>query len=324
LARNFHDCPRARLAAVADADPERLARERRKRSDVLAFASAEELLRCAEVDAVVIASPTATHFPLAQAALASGRPVLVEKPLTAAPEEAAALCALAAEKKLPLLVDHTFLYTPAVRKIRSLIDAGELGDLQYVDSVRINLGLFQRDVNVVWDLAPHDLSIVNYLTGRQPRALRAVGRAHAGAGRADQAHLLLDYGPDLMAHVHVSWLSPVKVRQTIVGGSRRTIIYDDNNPLEKLRVYDRGVELRSSADAVHQALVQYRLGDMIAPHVPAGEALAELAKHFVACVLDGEKPLTPGEDGAAVVRLLAAADRSLAADGERVALTGAP
>lgn len=323
LVRNFHECPRTRPAAFADRDPKRRRQMQARYPAPRVFAEAEELIACDEVDAVAIAVPVAAHFRLAAAALAAGKHVLLEKPMTASVSDAEALCVAARESGRVLLTDHTFLYSAAVRRLREIVASGELGELQYVDSTRINLGLFQSDVNVVWDLAPHDLSIVHFLTGREPRALRAVGRAHAGAGRTDQAHLLLDYGPELMAHVHVSWLSPVKVRRTIVGGTRRTVVYDDNDPLEKLRVYDRGVEVRRSPDDIHRALVQYRLGDMTAPHIPAGEALAELARHFAACILDGEQPLTGPEAGAAVVRLLAAADESLAADGKRIEIAAA-
>jgi predicted dehydrogenase len=275
------------------------------------------------VDAVVIATPVQFHFELALAALRAGKHVLVEKPMTSTSEQAARLIEEAAARRLVLMVDHTFVYTGAVRKMRELAEAGELGDIYYYDSVRINLGLFQHDVNVLWDLAVHDLSIMDYVLRRQPAAVSATGLAHVPGRPENIAYMTMFFDGSLIAHVHVNWLSPVKVRRTLLGGSRRMVVFDDLEASEKIKVYDRGISLNPSPENVYQMLIGYRAGDMWAPQLAVTEALSAEAAHFVACVRDGAVPTTDGEAGMHVVRLLEAATESMAHQGRPVPLGSA-
>jgi predicted dehydrogenase len=228
----------------------------------------------------------------------------------------------AREKNRILMVDHTFIYTPAVQKMKELIDAGELGDLYFIDSVRINLGLFQHDVNVVWDLAPHDLSIMDFLLARLPRSLSAFGTVHAQCDRGieDVAYLNLDCGNDVLASFHVNWLSPVKVRHFIVGGSRKSLVFNDLDPAEKLKVYDRGISVEQTAESRRGTLVSYRTGDVWSPHLDQKEPLQVAVTHFAECIRERKTPLTDGEAGLRVVRILEAAQRSIKAQGGRITL----
>ena len=219
-----------------------------------------------------------------------------------------------------LMVDHTFLYSPAIRKIKELIGSGELGEIYYIDSVRINLGLFQSDVNVIWDLAPHDLSIVDYLLGRLPRSVAAMGSCHTGADLEDVAYLNLDFGNNLLASFHLNWLSPVKIRHLIIGGSRKGLVYNDLNPWEPIKVYDHGITVGPSQEERRGVLISYRTGDIWSPHVGRSEPLQEVVRHFVHCCRSGERPLTDGEAGLRVVRILDAAQRSIKAQGGRITL----
>jgi predicted dehydrogenase len=269
------------------------------------------------VDALAIATPVASHYGLAKAALARGKHVLVEKPMTGSVAEAEELVELARRNGCVLMVDHTFVYTGAVRRMQAIIGAGELGELHYLDAVRINLGLFRHDVDVLWDLAPHDLAILTHLVPAPPLAVSAVGAQHTGSGLVDVAYMTLHYADDFIAHLHVNWLSPVKIRRMLIGGSRRMIVYDDLEPSEKVKVYDRGIGV-STRESVHQTLVDYRTGDMWAPKVDTREALAVVCEHFVACVRGAAAPLTGGAAGLQLVRLLAAAGRSLAEGGRQV------
>ena len=254
------------------------------------------------------------------AALQAGKHVLVEKPIASNAAEASRLIDEAARRRLVLMVGHTFVYTGAVRKIRSLVQTGELGDIYYYDSVRINLGLFQHDVNVLWDLAVHDLSIMDYALSRQPAAVSATGLAHVTGRPEDIAYLTMFFEDKLIAHVHVSWLAPVKVRRTLLGGSRRMIVYDDLEVSEKVKVYDRGISVNPSPENTYQMLVGYRAGDMWAPKLEVMEALAHESAHFLTCVSTGQRPDTDGECGLRVVRLLEAATESMARQGALVTL----
>jgi predicted dehydrogenase len=282
---------------------------------------AEEVFCDPDIDAVAIATPVSTHYPLVKAALKAGKSVLVEKPLTNNVAHAQELVALAREKGLVLMVDHVFVYSPAVKKIKDLVESGHLGQLMFVDSVRINLGLVQRDVNVVWDLAPHDLSIIDYLVGHQPRSLAAFGAAHVSHEHEDVAYLNLDFGQGLIANFHVNWLSPVKIRYIMLGGSKRSIVYNDLHPAEAVKVYDCGIEVREGniEDRV-RSMVDYRTGDVVAPHIPPGEPLRNVAQHFLECVEKGKTPITDGEAGLRIVRILDAAQRSIKAQGGRITL----
>lgn len=320
LVRNFSDAPGAVVSAVADPRRERLDVAARRCPGAEMFTDAQALIASPAVDAVVVATPVATHFALAHAALRAGKHVLVEKPLASSSEEAMTLIDEAAARRRVLMVDHTFVYTPAVRRIRELVAGSELGELYYYDSVRVNLGLFQHDVNVLWDLAVHDLSIMDFVLGRQPSALSATGVAHVPGKPENIAYLTMFFADRLIGHVHVNWLAPVKIRRTLIGGSRRMIVFDDLEASEKIKVYDKGISVEESAEKVYQALIGYRTGDMWAPQIPVTEALHVEARHFVQCIADGRTPDTDGAAGLRVVRLLEAATASMAQHGRPVAI----
>jgi predicted dehydrogenase len=324
LIRNFTACPLTEVAAVCDASPARLEAVGKTFGHVKLVASLDQLLEL-PLEAVAIATPVSTHYPLATRCLEAGLHVLVEKPLAASANEAQALATLAARKGRVLMVDHTYLFSPAVRRIKALVEGGELGELYYVDSVRINLGLFQRDVNVIWDLAPHDLSIVAYVLGLDPRSISAWGCGHADPDIEDIAYVNVDYGDRLMASFHVNWLSPVKVRQMIFAGARKSLIFNELNTTEPVKVYDKGVEFGAGEEERRQLLVNYRSGDVWSPHVEPAEPLQAMARHFAECVLEGQTPVSDAQLGLRVVRMLEAATRSIRAQGGRVVLSnGSP
>jgi predicted dehydrogenase len=320
LVRNFSETPGARVVAVSDLRRDRLEKLSARYPAVKTVTDPEELLRDPAVDAVAIATPVSSHFELAMRALKAGKHVLVEKPLATSAEEAARLIDEAARRKLTLMVDHTFVYTGAVRKIREVIEGGGLGEIYYYDSVRVNLGLFQHDVNVVWDLAVHDLSIMEYLLPAAPRAVSATGVSHVAGRPENIAFLTLFFDGALIGHVHVNWLAPVKIRRTLIGGSQKMVVYDDLEPSEKIKLYDKGISVSDSPEAVHKMLVGYRAGDMWAPQLSLTEALATEAAHFVECVAKGAAPLTGGESGLRVVRILEAATASIRERGRPVEL----
>lgn len=275
-----------------------------------------------DTDIIVIATPVDTHYNVAKKALETGKHIWVEKPFTSTSEQAEELIEIAERKNLQIFVDHTFIYNGAVVKIKELLDKGELGNILYFDSERINLGLFQRDVNVVWDLAPHDLSIMTYLLqGHKIRALVANGIANFN-GKENLAHISIYFEDNCFAHFHVNWVSPVKIRRIIVGGSKKMLVYDDMENFEKIKVYDSGVEFKS-AESIHEALVQYRIGDMFSPKVNQTEALALGAHEFISAINENRTPLTSGKDGLEVVRLLEATDISLSNMGKLVELDNA-
>lgn len=319
LIRNFADCPQAEVRAICDLQPDRLRQMARRYPTAKPTDQFSAVIADPSVDAVVIATPVSTHYELASRALAAGKHVLVEKPFVATVEEGLRLIDLADKQRLTLMVDHTFLYTPAIRKIKELVSAGELGQLYYYDSVRVNLGLFQHDVNVLWDLAVHDLSIMDYILGGTPQAVAATGVAHLAGHPEDVAYLTCFFPDNLIAHFHVNWLAPVKIRQTLIGGAQKMIVYDDLEPSEKVKVYDKGVIL-NQPDGVYQVRVGYRTGDMWAPQLATTEALRGVAWHFVECVLHGMRPLTDGQAGLNVVRILTAAEKSLRSRGMPVEL----
>lgn len=270
-----------------------------------------EMINDPEIDAVVIATPVSSHFELALAALQAGKHVLVEKPLASTSDQARRLVDEAAARKLVLLVDHTFVYTDAVRKIREIIASGELGQIYYYDAVRVNLGLFQHDVNVIWDLAIHDLSIMDYVLPEKPVAVSATGISHIPNQPENVAYITLFFASSQIAHVHVNWLTPVKVRHTLIGGSEKMILYDDLEPSEKLKVYDKGIRVTPRVEDVYRMLVSYRLGDMWAPRLDNTEALQTEAVHFVDCIEHGRQPETDGIAGLRMVNMIEAAETSL-------------
>jgi predicted dehydrogenase len=323
LIRNFSACPGARLAAVCDRDEARLKAVLARYPGVEAINDVDELLSRGDIDAVAIATPVRTHAPLGVAALEAGKHVLIEKPLASSVREAEALVKAARAQRRTLMVDHTFIYSPAVKRIKEIVDSGDLGELLYIDSVRINLGLFQPDINVVWDLAPHDLAILDYVLGRAPHSVFAFGAAHAGheIGLEDVAWLNLDYGDGLVASCHVNWLSPVKVRHFIIGGSNKSIVYNDLEGPEKVKVYDRGITVSEHPEQKRGVMVGYRTGDIWSPHLDQSEPLQNMVRHFVECIETGRQPITDGEAGLRTVRLLEAAQRNIKSAVGRTTLT---
>lgn len=321
LVRNFSDQEQTRVAAVCDPRPEQQAKVRSRYPDVMVAGDVEEVFRQAHVDAVAIATPVSTHYDLALRALRAGKHVWTEKPLAATSEQAAHLVEEAERLRRILFVDHTFVYTGAVRKIHQMIAERSLGQLFYYDSVRSNLGLFQHDVNVLWDLAVHDIGIVDFLFPDRPLAVSATGVSHVAGHSENLAYLTLFFPNQLIAHVHANWLSPVKIRQTIIGGSEKMVLWDDVDAGEKVRIYDKGIMINESAESMLQKRIGYRTGDMWAPQIDRTEALATAVKHFASCIVTGKQPITDARAGLRVVRVLEAASRSLKARGQVVDLT---
>lgn len=320
LARNFSSLPGCRLAAICDRSPERLERAAHLYPHARLTQRYDDILHDPNITSVLIATPVSFHYELTLAALLAGKDVLVEKPFTQTSEQARELVALAARLGRIIAVDHTFLYTGAVQKIKELVCSGDLGELLYFDSVRINLGLFQEDVNVIYDLAPHDLSILTHLFDKQPVAIRAMGARHGSGQQESLAYLHVEYSDDFVAHFHFSWLAPVKIRKTIIAGTRKMIVYDDLDPAEKVKVYDKGITVNPSSDSLSKIKIDYRTGDMLAPKLAHREALHHEASHFLQCVRDRTQPLADGIAGMNVVRILEASERSLQAGGDRVLL----
>jgi predicted dehydrogenase len=320
LVRNFAECKGAAVRMVCDLRKDQLEKVERRYPGVRTTTSPADVWNDPAVDAVIIATPVQHHFELAMSALRAGKHVLVEKPMTSTSEQASRLIDEAASRRLVLMVDHTFVYTGAVRKMRELAESGDLGDIYYYDSVRINLGLFQHDVNVLWDLAVHDLSIMDFVLRQHPIAVSATGLAHVANRPENIAYMTMFFNSSLIAHVNVNWLSPVKVRRTLLSGSRRMVVFDDLEASEKIKVYDRGISVNPSPESVYQMLIGYRAGDMWAPQLPVTEALGLEAAHFVACIGDGSTPTTDGAAGLQVVRLLEAATKSMSEQGRPVSL----
>jgi predicted dehydrogenase len=324
VARNFHGTAGAKLVSISDVSEKRLGLAQTNLPFIKAIKDPLELIRSTDVDAVAIVTPVSAHYELAKAALLAGKHIFVEKPFTSTSDQAKDLVELAAKKKLRIMVDHTFLFTGAVKKIKELIDSGELGKLLFYDSVRVNLGLFQHDVNVIWDLAPHDLSIMAHVIDRKPVAISAHGSVHYPGGLDDIAYVAVEFEDQgFIAHFHVNWLSPVKVRKTLISGDRKMLVWDDLDADEKIKIYDRGVDVKSAnggKDGIHDLLVSYRSGDVHIPKLEATEALKAEAQYFVECIGKDCEPFNNGESGLQVVRLLEAADESLKNGGKRVAL----
>lgn len=319
LLRNFAESAGARVVAVSDSRQDRMALAAKRYPALKTCANYDELLKDPQIDAVVIATPVATHYEIAKKALENGKHVLITKPLTDSVTTSQELVELAAKKKRVLMLDHTFIYKGVIRSIRQMIESGRLGELYYYDSVRVNLGLFQHDVNVLWDLAVHDLSIMDYVLGVAPKAVSATGIAHVKGRPEDVAYMTCFFEQNLIAHLHVNWLAPVKVRKTLIGGAKQMIVYDDLEVDAPLKVFDKGIDI-SSREGIYEALVSYRTGDMWAPQVDAREALAVETAHFIECVTQNKRPITDGESGVRMVRVLEAANTSLAKNGQPVEL----
>lgn len=309
LVRNFLANQNVDDVVCFDSNPKKLESIKQKFPMVDVVSDYQAMLKDPTIVAVAIATPVSTHFKLAKEALEAGKHVVIEKPMTDSAKDAEKLLNIAEQKKLTLMVDHTFIYTGAVRKIKELVNQGEIGDILYFDSVRVNLGLFQHDVNVLWDLAPHDISIMDFLIDKKPVFIWAVGARHFN-GVEDVAYLTVKFEDNLIAHFHVNWLSPVKVRTLLIGGSKKMIVYDDMEPSEKVKVYNKGVDVKTE-EMVHNVLVQYRMGDMYAPQLEQSEALSLMTKDFIDSIIHEHKPLSDGLAGLNVVRILEASQESL-------------
>jgi predicted dehydrogenase len=322
LVRNFSEALETQVIGVADTRPERLALVQNRYPAIQVTMDYSVLLANPRIQAIAIATPVSSHFDLAMQALQAGKHVLVEKPLASSSEQVSALIEEAERRKLVLMVDHSFVYTGAVRKIREIIRSGALGDLLYYDSVRINLGLFQRDVDVIWDLAVHDFSIMQYVLPQMPCAVAATGIKHVAGGMENLAYITAFFESNVIAHINVNWLSPVKVRRTLIGGSKQMVMYDDMEASEKLKIYDRGITVTTNPEDVYKMLVNYRSGDMHSPNLDNAEALRSEVKHFAECIESGAAPITDGYAGLEVVRILEAATISMKNRGQLVELPG--
>jgi predicted dehydrogenase len=326
LVRNFAACPEFRLRWVCDLDKSRAEAVVGAYSTIETTSDLKAVLADPQVDAVAIATPAATHFNLASMSLQAGKHVLVEKPLAATYAEGSELVDRAEQSGLVLMCDHTFCHTPAVKKIREILHSGELGDLHFFDSVRINLGLVQRDIDVLWDLAPHDLSILDSILppGIEPLAVAAYGADPIGAGHACVAFMTIELTGHAIAHLHMNWLSPTKVRTTLIGGSKRALLWDDLNPIQRVTLFDRGVDLADPEEMPEQArrdaFVSYRTGNAFSPALPEREALRGVVEEFAACIRSGRAPLTDGRAGLRVLDILEAASRSMSFHGATVGL----
>lgn len=318
IVRNFHNVEECEVSVVCDKSTASLKRVKRDFPGINVTSDASEVLTSAHIDAVAIVTPVWTHFELSKAALQNGKHVFVEKPFTSTAAQAEQLIQLADSKNLRIMVDHTFLFTGAVRKIKQLVDEGKLGKLYYYDSTRVNLGLFQHDVNVIWDLAPHDLSIVDYLVKDEPECVVATAQAHLN-GLENLAHITVYFSNRMIANINVNWMSPVKVRTTLIGGEKQMLVWNDLEPDEKLKVYDKGVQV-TTGENLYDLLVSYRSGDMWAPKLDQTEALARETEYFVDCVANNKRPFNDGCAGLRVVKILEAADRSLKGRGTPIHL----
>jgi len=318
IVRNLHGLESTRVEMVCDKSPSALARVRKAYPNLPSASDPLEILRSPAIDAVAIITPVWTHYELAKMALQNGKHIFVEKPFTSNSAQAQELIELAARKKLTIMVDHTFLFTGAVRKIRELTEGGALGDLYYYDSLRVNLGLFQHDISVLWDLAPHDLAIMDHIIKGQPEAIVATGEKHLN-GVEDVAFMTIYFPRNLIAHINVNWLSPVKIRTTLIGGQKKMLVWNDLVADEKIRVYDRGVQI-TSGEGIRDLLVSYRSGDMWAPQVEQMEALHVELGYFADCIMKNKTPFNDGQAGLRIVRMLEAAEVSIQKRGELVRL----
>ena len=319
IARNFSQNPDLELVGIAELSEKRRAAARNIYPNIPLYNDAKSLIRESRIDAVAIITPISTHYKLAKEVLESGKHVLIEKPMTSSVAEAEKLVELAQKKNLTLMVDHTFVYSPAVRKIKEKLDNNELGDLYYFDSVRINLGLFQQDVNVVWDLAPHDISIMQHLlNNKKVKYVCAQGASHTPSGIENIAYVTINFDNDFLAHFHVNWLAPTKIRRILICGTEKMLVFDDVQPSEKIKIYDKGITIKNGRETIYKTLIQYRIGDVHVPNIPNTEALQIETAHFVDCVSNGSTPDSDGEDGLYVVRILEAAQNSLDNNGIKI------
>ena len=320
LVRNMFEVPDTSVVAVSDIRSDRLRHVSSRYPSLFVSTDYRSLIDDPDIDAIAIATPVHAHYELALEALQAGKHVFIEKPMTSTSEQALRLIDEADRRNLVVMVDHTFVYTGAVRKIKQVVASGMLGDVYYYDSTRINLGLFQRDVDVIWDLAVHDLAIMNYILPSVPCAVAATGINHVMGGTENLAYLTVFFELNLIAHVNVNWLSPVKIRRTLIGGSKQMIVYDDMEPSEKVKIYDKGITVTNGSDSLYQAMVNYRSGDMFAPQLDVSEALKVELQHFVDCIENGAAPITGGLAGLQVVRILESASQSMRQRGKLIEL----
>lgn len=322
IVRNFNTSSNWNLKYICDLDANRLNQFAAQYPNAKATNNPDDIFSDNSIDAVAIATPVFSHFELAKHSLLSGKHTWVEKPLTSTSAEAAELCEIAEKMNVLLHVDHTFIYTSAVRKIKELYDSGELGNFLYFDSVRVNLGLFQHDVNVLWDLSPHDISILEYVVGKKPESINAVGKSvikYSGKKLENIAYLTVNFADDTIAHFHANWLSPVKIRQIMIAGDKKMLVFDDMAASEKIKIYDSGVKIENNED-IYDAMIQYRTGDMHSPAIRNDEALAVEVSHFYDSIKNNQKTRTSGESGLYVVKILEAANKSLSKNGELIKL----
>ena len=318
LIRNFINLPGAEVKSCADISENRLKHMKNLYPSIKATTDYTEILKDPEIDAVVVATPVSSHFEISLAALESGKHVFVEKPLTRTVEEGLKLVTMADEKKLTLMVGHTFVFTAAVNKIKELIESGELGEIYYISTSRVNLGIFQEDINVIWDLAPHDVSIMNYVLGSRPESVSAVGHSYIRSGIEDVAFVTMNYPGNKLANIHVSWLNPSKIRKTTVVGSKKMLVYDDVSSLEKIRLYDKGVSVQPHYDTFGEFQLSYRYGDISIPKLDDAEPLKIECQHFTDCIEKGITSRSSGVDGLDVLLGLASADLSVKRNGAEV------
>ncbi len=319
LVRNFSTTDHVNVVSVCDSNPDALSRARKSYPHLEFCHDYLEITTSSKIDAVAIATPVFTHFELAKSALENGKYIFVEKPFTSSSSQAETLIELAEKKRVKIMIDHTFLFTGSVMKIKELIEDNMLGDLYYYDSTRVNLGLFQHDVNVIWDLAPHDFSIMDYVIKERPVALIATGADHFRRGLEDLAYITIYFERAIIAHINVNWLSPVKQRITLIGGQKKMLVWNDLEPDEKIKLYDKGVEI-TNKEGVYKLLVDYRSGDMWAPRLLRREALRTEAEYFIDCIMNDKTPINDGYAGLRVVQMLEASDRSLKNRGKLVKL----
>ena len=318
LIRNFSALPECKVRYVCDKDEKRLAHMKQLYPSVETTKDFEKIVGDKEVDAVVVATPVHLHYELAKKALQAGKHTFVEKPMTQTSEQSNELVQIAAKKKLTLMVGHTFIYSAPVRRIKEIVKSGDIGEIQYISSRRLNLGLFQKDINVAWDLAPHDISIILYFLGKPPISVNCQGKAHINKDIEDVTNMSLDFENGGFATIHSSWLDPNKIREMIIVGSKRMIVYDDNEPLEKIKIYDKRVETPPHYDTFAEFQYSYHYGDMLAPYIKQTEPLKVETQHFLDCIKTGKTPESSGLDGLRVIQILEASSRSLKNGGAKV------
>jgi predicted dehydrogenase len=317
VVRNFLSTEGAQIISICDINKDALSKARKTYPKLKMVSNSSEILTSSEIDAVAIVTPVYTHFELAKKAIENGKHIFVEKPFTSSVAEAEELIELAEKKNVKIMVDHTFLFTGAVRKIKKLIEDGTLGNIYYFDSTRVNLGLFQHDINVIWDLAPHDLSIMDYVIQEKPSGITATGIEHFGRGLEDVAYITVFFDKDIIAHFNVNWLSPVKIRMTLIGGEKKMLVWNDLESDEKVKIYDRGVNVEDKK-GIYELLVSYRSGDIWTPMVEETEALKLEAEYFIECIENNKTPINDGYAGLRVVKILEASDLSIKNNGKMV------